>query len=77
MTHLTLALYQSAIMLKPFLVETPDKIFEQLGVTNHNYEDLINFNIVNGLKVNKGSALFPRLENEKEIEYIQSKMPAK
>lgn len=77
MTHLVLALYQSAIMLQPFLVETPSKIFEQLGASTPNYEDLRNLNAVDGLNVVKGTPLFPRLEIEKEIEYIQSNMPSK
>ena len=35
-----------------------------------------NFGFLNGLKVQKGNPLFPRLDEPKEIEYIASLMAA-
>ena len=63
-----------AVLLRPFLIKTPDKIFEQLGV---NDEDLTALESAGqfpkklaGCKVKKGEILFPRLKLEKELEEL-------
>ncbi|MFX3624218.1 MAG: methionine--tRNA ligase [Ectobacillus sp.] len=78
MAHLAETLRQVAIMLKPFLTETPSKMFAQLGIVQEElqtWESLGKFgDIAEGTKVAKAQPLFPRLEVEAEVEYIKGKM---
>lgn len=69
------------VALQPFLTRTSPKIFAQLGVTD---EALMSFDSIHtfgllpvGQKVIKGEALFPRIDMKKELEYLNSLMPAK
>ena len=69
------------VTLQPFLTRTSPKIFAQLGITD---EALISFDSIHtfgllpvGQKVVKGEALFPRIDMKKELEYLNSLMPAK
>ena len=69
------------VALQPFLTRTSPKIFAQLGVTD---EALMSFDSIHtfgllpvGQKVVKGEALFPRIDMKKELEYLNSLMPAK
>lgn len=69
-----------AIVLQPYLVETPKKIFEYIGVNEDitTWESAKEFGLIkNGTKVRKGENLFPRLDykegmfdmqEEKEVE---------
>ncbi|MEH6945182.1 methionine--tRNA ligase [Bacillus sp. JJ722] len=78
MAHLAESLRRTAILLKPFLTQTPDKIFAQLNVQDEalkSWDSLADFGkIPDGTKVNKGEPIFPRLEIEKEVEFIKEKM---
>ncbi|CAG9614392.1 Methionine--tRNA ligase [Bacillus rhizoplanae] len=78
MAHLAEALRQTAIMLMPFLTETPGKIFEQIGITDEEYKTWNSLSTVGciptGTKVAKGQPVFPRLEVEVEVEYIKEQM---
>ncbi|MEJ8777280.1 methionine--tRNA ligase [Pseudogracilibacillus sp. ICA-222130] len=78
MAHLVEALRVVAIMIRPFLTETPVKMFEQLGITDEAYqtwESLTEHGIVPaGTKVQKGKPIFPRLEMEEEVASIKAKM---
>lgn len=78
MAHLVEALRTVAIMIRPFLTETPVKMFEQLGITDEthqNWESLTERGIVPaGTKVQKGKPIFPRLEMEEEVASIKAKM---
>ncbi|MHC0039248.1 methionine--tRNA ligase [Pseudoneobacillus sp. C159] len=78
MTHLVESLRRTAILLKPFMTQTPDKIFKQLGLTNANnqtWESLEDFGITSaGVKVEKGEPIFPRLEVQEEVDYIVAQM---
>ena len=59
-----------AIGLRFFMVEVPDKIFEQIGVSDElkKWDSARNFGLLeNGTKVFKSGNLFPRLEVDKEI----------
>lgn len=59
----------SAVLLKPFLPKTPDRIFEQLGLGTvpDNFDSVKAFGgIPKGTKVQKGNSLFPRLDIKKE-----------
>ena len=69
------------VTLQPFLTRTSPKIFAQLGITD---EALMSFDSIHtfgllpvGQKVVKGEALFPRIDMKKELEYLNSLMPAK
>ncbi|KYD00937.1 Methionyl-tRNA synthetase [Heyndrickxia sporothermodurans] len=79
MVHLAESLRRVAILLQPFLTQTPMNIFKQLNITNKdntNWESLIDFGLLpQGIKVvTKGEPIFPRLDLEEEINYIKEKM---
>ncbi len=59
-----------AILLKPFLVNTPKKIFEYIGADENitDWESSGKFGLLrNGTKVTKGENLFPRIEYKEGI----------
>lgn len=77
MVHLAETLRIVAILLQPIMTETPGKIFEQLGLAT----DTMNLQSIhfgefpsNTKVVAKGTPIFPRLELDTEIAYIQKKM---
>ncbi|NKE07844.1 methionine--tRNA ligase [Mesobacillus selenatarsenatis] len=78
MVHLAESLRRVAVLLKPFLTRTPDKIFAQLNVTSEalqTWESLEEFGqIPAGTKVVQGEPIFPRLELKDEVEFIKEKM---
>ncbi|MEC2076581.1 methionine--tRNA ligase [Metabacillus fastidiosus] len=77
MTHLAESLRITAVLLKPFLTETPKQIFKQLGVNDenlHSWNSIENFGRLSSAKVCKEAPIFPRLEVEEEIEYIKKQM---
>ncbi|MFD2444323.1 methionine--tRNA ligase [Bacillus sp. CGMCC 1.16607] len=78
MAHLAESLRRTAVLLKPFLTRTPEKIFCQLNVTDEKYQtwdSLEEFGmILEGTKVEKGDPIFPRLELQEEVEYIKGQM---
>jgi methionyl-tRNA synthetase len=77
MVHLAESLRIIAVLLKPFLTETPNKIFNQLGVEKESLQSwgsITNFGQINGTSVNKQSPIFPRLEVEEEVQYIKEQM---
>ncbi|MGP7819494.1 methionine--tRNA ligase [Niallia sp. 01092] len=83
MTHLAESLRRIAILLKPFLTRTPDKIFQQLNIQDDSlksWESLGVFGCIpTATKVEKGEPIFPRLDMEEEVEFIKVEMqgPAK
>ena len=78
MSHLAESLRVIAILLKPFLTKTPGEIFAQLNITDEklqSWDSLANFGVIpSGTKTVKGNPIFPRLEIEKEVEFIKEKM---
>ncbi|WP_313537561.1 methionine--tRNA ligase [Enterococcus sp.] len=77
MVHLAESLRIVAILLQPVMTETPGNIFSQLGlaVEAMDLKDLRFGEFPSGTKVvAKGTPIFPRLELETEIAYIQKKM---
>ncbi|MBO0461888.1 MULTISPECIES: methionine--tRNA ligase [Enterococcus] len=77
MIHLAESLRITAILLQPIMTETPSKIFNQLGLDAEtmDLEGLHFGEFPSGTKVvAKGTPIFPRLELEEEIAYIQAKM---
>ncbi|WP_273125217.1 methionine--tRNA ligase [Bacillus weihaiensis] len=77
MVHLAESLRITGVLLKPFLTQTPVKIFEQLGVEDENlknWDSIISFGKITASKVNKQAPIFPRLEVKEEVEYIKEQM---
>ena len=79
MAHLAESLRYIAVMLQPFMTSAPKQIAEQLGLDSKllSWETLASFgNVIPGeTKVaEKGTPIFPRLENEVEIAYIREQM---
>ena len=65
-----------AVLIQAYLPGTAPKIFEQLGVTDEAFKDhdsLLRFGrLPAGTKVQKGEALFPRIDIKKELEELES-----
>ena len=77
MFNLVDSLRKIAILIKPYMSHTSEKILEQLGLDKDvNWEDLYESNkIPAGTKVvEKPEILFARLDKDEEIEYIQNAM---
>ena len=78
MANLVSSLRHIAVLLQPFMTESPKRIIEQLGLNEAalEWETLGDFNAVpTGTKVaEKGVPIFPRLDAEVEIEYIRGQM---
>jgi len=64
----------AGVLLSPFLTKTPAKMFAQLGVPEgyaRSWDSLSVFGVLEpGTKVQKGEALFPRIDVEKELEAL-------
>jgi methionyl-tRNA synthetase len=65
-----------AVLLVPFLVETPAKIFHQLGIEGTpdaiNYRDAVEWGrLTPGTRTQKGNPIFPRIE----VEPVETKDP--
>ncbi len=78
MVHLAETLRRVAVLLKPFLTRTPDRIFAQLNVASEalqTWESLKEFGqIPAGTKVVQGEPIFPRLDLKEEVDFIKEKM---
>lgn len=78
MNHLAESLRRIAILLKPFLTRTPDKIFKQLNIQDaslQTWDSLERFGVIPaGTIVEKGDPIFPRLDIQEEVEFIKEEM---
>ena len=78
LAHLVEGLRVAGTLLRPFLVETPEQIAEQLGLeleTDMSWDKLAYGNFPEGRKVvKKGQPIFPRLDVEEETLAIQESM---
>ncbi|MBU6080114.1 methionine--tRNA ligase [Allobacillus halotolerans] len=78
MAHLVESLRQIAIMLQPFLTSTPQKIFSQLGLEKEEQQKWESLHTIDGIPagtiVQKGKPIFPRLDNEVEVQAIKDMM---
>lgn len=78
MVHLVQSLRHIAVLLQPFMTESPKKIMEQLGLDESRlaWSTLGDFNTIpeNTKVIEKGVPIFPRLDNEVEIQYIKEQM---
>lgn len=81
LAHLVESLRIVGILLRPFLLETPGKIAEQLGLdleTDLAFDQLTYGEFPKGRKVvKKGQPIFPRLDVEEETAVIQESMASK
>ncbi len=68
-----------AVLVYPFMPTTPERIFQQLGVTDDalkTWDSLATFGqLPEGTKVCKGEALFPRIDVKKELEVLNPSQP--
>jgi methionyl-tRNA synthetase len=78
MYHLAESIRHISILIQPFLTEAPKKVWEQLGLKDEsqtNWDSLYTFGqIPSSTKVAKGNPIFPRLETEVEVAFIQESM---
>ncbi len=66
-----------SILLQPFMPETPEKIWQQLGISG--MTEVLDWDSTKqwgkypeGIQVNKGDLLFPRIDMKKEMEELES-----
>ncbi len=80
MNHLAEALRLVAHLSRPFMTQAPAKIFEQLGLNDQmdlDFNQLVYGAFPAGASVvAKGTPIFPRLDAEVEVTYIQEAMAA-
>ena len=79
MSYLAESLRIIAVALQPFLTQTPGEILAQLGIHDEalrDYPSLHTFGVIPAgtTVVEKGQPIFPRLDMEEEVAYIQGKM---
>ncbi|WP_088051755.1 methionine--tRNA ligase [Virgibacillus dakarensis] len=78
MAHLAESLRIAAVMLQPFLTETPTEMFRQLGINDDALKEWDSVHkqgqINPGTKVEKGEPIFPRLDVDEEIKTIKAMM---
>ena len=69
-----------AILISPTMPRTPERIFEQIGVTDDalkTWDSVKVFGgVVPGSKVHKGEVLFPRIDVAKELELLEAEKQA-
>ncbi len=77
--NLTEAIRVSAILLSPFMPSTSEKMLASLGCENTlcSWDDACYIARTEPLTVHKGENLFPRLDMEKELEYLENERAAK
>ena len=78
MFNLAETLRKIAILIIPFLPQTAEKIFNQLGINNkelQTWDSIKNAKLDPNTKViEKGEPLFVRLDVNEEVEYIKANM---
>lgn len=78
MGHLAESLRSISIMLQPFLTHAPRQMWAQLGITEGEltaWDSIASFRVIPaGTKVQKANPIFPRLDLEEEVAFIQSSM---
>lgn len=76
MYNLAESLRITSILIQPFMPETPEKIWHQLGITE---KDVLSWESAGkwggypvGASVNKGEVIFPRIDVKKELEELEA-----
>ncbi len=60
-----------AVMIKPFMPDTSDKIFAQTGANGNSYDELGKFGVLNaGIKVGEATPLFARVDKEEMMKTV-------
>ena len=81
MYHLIENLRKIAILITPFMKETAENIFRQIGIIDEkmkSWESLRSYEKLEEIKViEKGEPIFMRLKPEEEVEYIKEAMKNK
>jgi methionyl-tRNA synthetase len=76
MYNLAESLRVLAILIQPFMPETPEKIFRQLGLSEAKYlswESTKSWGgYPEGISVSKGEVIFPRIDIKKELEELEA-----
>ena len=63
-----------AVLLRPYLPETSDKIFEQLNTQNNSFESIDEFNGMDvDIKLNQPNPLFVRIDKNVKLQEIMSR----
>ena len=76
--HLLECIRIAATLLKPFMPETAEKIFRQLGVSDQSLEEAKTFGLLRpGASVGKPEILFARIDIPKKLEEIKAAEAAK
>ncbi len=69
-----------SILIQPFMPETPEKIWRQLGISGSEALDWESTkqwgSYPEGVSVNKGEVIFPRIDIKKEMEELEKLNPA-
>lgn len=79
MAHLVRILYVAGILLTPILTRKSDLLLDQIGIEKDKrvYKNISDEHLLDGIKVNKGEQLFPRLDEPSEVAYIVEMMQKK
>lgn len=73
MYHLAEGLRIASVLLSAYLPDTAQKIWEQLGISDavlKTWESIWKFGKIGAVRVNKGEAVFPRIDVKKELEAL-------
>lgn len=75
MYNLVESLRITAILIQPFMPETPEKIWSQLGIVDKSLVEWNKSKVLglypSGASVKKGDVIFPRIDLKKELEEIE------
>jgi methionyl-tRNA synthetase len=78
MYHLAESLRIVSVLIQPFMTQTPQKIWQQLGIEAGEltaWESAATFGALPaGIQLHKGDPIFPRLDVPLEVEYISNAM---
>ena len=60
-----------AVMIKPFMPDTSDKIFAQTNMNGNSYDELQNFGVLEaGIKIGEATPLFARVDKDEMVKVI-------
>lgn len=77
LARLARILFVTSKLLEPVLVKKVPLVYSYLGISDSSFTHIDEENYLEGNKVVKGEILFPRLDVEKEVEYIKGLMAKK
>ena len=80
MYNLSEAIRIIAVLISPFMPDTSEEIFRQLGITDDSaklWDSAATWGVIpEGFKVSKGKPLFPRIDVEAELKELEALNPA-